>query len=110
MQNNKGVNYRLVKNDIKTAIIYTRVSSKEQVDNFSLETQEQICRSYAEKNGWQILKVFREEGESAKTVDRTQLQEIFKYIAKNKGRSGIERYSCFNVDEFWTGEFGSTGF
>lgn len=88
MNNFKGVNFRLVKNEIPTAIIYTRVSTKEQVQNFSLVSQEKICQSYAEKNGWEVLKVFREEGESAKTADRTQLQEILQYVAKNKGKVG----------------------
>lgn len=88
MNNFKSVNYRLVKNDTPTAIIYTRVSTKEQVSNFSLDTQEKVCRSYAEKNGWKVLKVFREEGESAKTADRTKLNEILKYVAENKRKVG----------------------
>jgi len=29
------------------AVIYTRVSSKDQVENYSLETQERACRDYA---------------------------------------------------------------
>ena len=38
----------------KGAIIYLRVSTEEQVDNFSLDTHEEICRKEAEKRGYQI--------------------------------------------------------
>src|SRR5271166_4523641 len=56
------------------AIIYTRVSTGRQVENASLDTQEQVCKDYCARQGWAVLRVFREEGESAKTADRTQLQ------------------------------------
>ena len=48
--------------DGKRAIIYLRVSSEEQVDNFSLSTQEDICRKEAKKREYEIIEVFREEG------------------------------------------------
>lgn len=35
--------------DGKKAVIYLRVSTEEQVENFSLDTQEGICRKEAEK-------------------------------------------------------------
>ena len=50
------------------AVIYIRVSSEEQVENFSLKTQEEICRRDAKYKGYEIAEVFREEGKSAKLV------------------------------------------
>ena len=38
--------------DGKKAVLYLRVSTEEQVDNFSLDTQEEICRKEAEKRGY----------------------------------------------------------
>jgi len=39
-----------MKNDDKKAVIYCRVSTKEQADEgHSLETQERLCREYAGK-------------------------------------------------------------
>ena len=70
----------------QNAIIYTRVSTKEQVDGASLKAQERECRRCAEARlNAQVAKVFTEEGESAKTTNRTQLQLLLKYIADNKG-------------------------
>lgn len=53
-------------------IIYIRVSSNEQVKGTSLETQQEACLKYCTEKGIQVLETFREEGESAKTDDRTQ--------------------------------------
>ena len=50
---------------MKNAVIYVRVSSKEQLEGSSLETQEKICRDYASHNEYDVMKVFVEKGESA---------------------------------------------
>lgn len=64
-------------------VIYTRVSSKEQLDGTSLEVQERICKDYAIREGFEVDRVFSERGESAKTTDRTTLKLLLEYIAKN---------------------------
>ncbi len=67
------------------AIIYCRVSTKEQADQgFSLDGQEKECRTFAENNDYEVENVFIEKGESAKTQDRTQLKNLIKYCVKNK--------------------------
>ena len=45
----------------KQAIMYLRVSTEEQVDNFSLGTQEKLCKQEAERRWMGIIKIFREE-------------------------------------------------
>lgn len=58
-------------NDKKRAVIYCRVSTKEQVEEGnSLVSQEKICRDYANKHNYEIVRVFIEQGESAKNADR----------------------------------------
>jgi DNA invertase Pin-like site-specific DNA recombinase len=58
------------------AVIYIRVSSKEQVSNFSLATQLKACREYCKHHGLQIVEVFEDAGESAKTTDRPEFQRL----------------------------------
>lgn len=71
--------------DGKKAVIYLRVSTEEQVDNFSLDTQEGICRKEAEKRGYEITETFREEGRSAKNISgRPVLINLLEYCRKNK--------------------------
>lgn len=66
------------------AVIYVRVSTKEQVSNLSLPTQLRACREYAEREGWEVAEIFEDAGESAKTVDRPNFSKMLHYCADNK--------------------------
>lgn len=67
------------------AILYCRVSTKEQADNKdSLKIQEADCRAFATKMGYEILKVFIGAGESAKTQNRPELKDMLRYVLVNK--------------------------
>ena len=68
----------------KTAVIYCRVSSNEQVKGTSLAMQEKLCVEYAERQGLDVLKIYVEEGESAKTADRTEFQKALAQCADKK--------------------------
>lgn len=82
---------------IKTAVIYLRVSTEEQVDNFSLDTQEDICTKEAFRRGIEVLKIFREEGKSAKTISgRPVLIEMLEYCRKNKKK--IDAVIAYRLD------------
>ena len=82
---------------VKRAIIYVRVSTDEQVDNFSLETQENICKKEANKRGLQIVKIFREEGRSAKTIQgRPVLLEMLEFCRRY--RRQIDAVIIYRID------------
>lgn len=69
----------------KQAVIYLRVSTEEQVDNYSLDTQADICKKEAERRGLTTGEIFREEGRSAKTIrDRPTLIEMLEYCRIHK--------------------------
>lgn len=78
------------------AVIYCRVSSKEQVGGTSLESQELACREYAARNRMEAVKVFVERGESAKFADRTQLLELLAFC-RNRGNA-IDCLLVWKVD------------
>ena len=70
---------------MSNAIIYTRVSTKEQAEGgYSLSNQDKECKKFAIDNKFSILKVYEERGESAKTTDRTELQHLMRYCTQNK--------------------------
>lgn len=89
------------------AIIYTRVSSKEQVEGTSLDTQKESCISYCNQKGLEIDRIFVEEGESGKFIDRTQLQNLLEYCKNNKGKIShlvvkkLDRFSRNALDHMW---------
>ncbi len=79
--------------------IYTRVSSVPQTDNKSLDEQERICRDYcARQPSWRVDKVFREEGESARSADRTALQAMLEHCRASKGK--IKHIVVYKIDRF----------
>jgi DNA invertase Pin-like site-specific DNA recombinase len=83
---------------LNLAVIYSRVSTKNQVDNYSLESQEKACREYCARNGWVVDKVFIEEGESAKTVNRTQFQRMLSHCRDKKGQ--VKWVVVYNLTRF----------
>jgi site-specific DNA recombinase len=69
------------------AIIYVRVSTTEQAElGYSLASQEAICLEYARRCKYDVLRIFVEKGESAKTTNRTELKNMQSYIKANKNK------------------------
>ena len=78
----------------KKAIIYTRVSTKEQAENnTSLATQKKYCEDYALKNGFEVAEYFGGTYESAKTDERKEFQRMIKYARQNTTIGYILIYS-----------------
>ena len=77
MKNNIESNGR-----INNCIIYVRSASVEQGQRDSLESQERVCRAYAAKQGWEVLKVFSEADTSSKVSDREALKQLRDYMAQ----------------------------
>lgn len=82
----------------KNAIIYTRVSTKEQADtNTSLETQKKYCENFAKTNGYKIVGYFGGTHESAKNDDRKEFKRMLKFVRQ----SGIIGYIIvYSYDRF----------
>jgi site-specific DNA recombinase len=80
------------------AVIYVRVSTKEQTENLSLPTQLRACEEYCRRHGYEIRDRFHEEGESAKTTDRSQLQALLKYCRTHKGQ--VHFVVVYNLTRF----------
>ncbi len=79
-------------------MIYTRVSSAEQLDNTSLQTQIEKCREYAEKNGLEVVAEFGGTYESAKSdKDRKEFKRMLDFL---KGRTKISQVVVYSLDRF----------
>ncbi len=62
------------------ASIYIRVSTDEQVNGTSLEDQLEKCKAFCNAHGYDIFNVYKDEGFSAKNLDRPALQETLSHI------------------------------
>ena len=67
----------------KRGVIYCRVSDLRQVDGYSLEIQERDCRLLAELNNIEVIKLFKDEGVSGKTIFRDEFQAMIDFIMEN---------------------------
>jgi len=63
---------------------YVRVSSEIQVEGTSLDSQTEAILNYCKINSLNLIRIFREEGESGSLIDRTALQEMFVWLDNNK--------------------------
>ncbi len=64
-------------------VIYTRISSVGQVDNFSLSTQDRTIRDFCQKKGFVIVKEFGNTHESAKNdKNRREFNKMLDFVRK----------------------------
>lgn len=75
---------------------YRRVSTEEQVDGMSLYSQERAIKAYADANNLELLAVYSDEGISAKTARRPQLQQMIADI-HGSGVTGIIVYNTSRI-------------
>lgn len=87
------------KNMKKKCVIYARVSSERQVDGYSLDSQIELCTNRALQQGYEIVKIFREEGESGKLDDRTKLTEMLLFCQDKK--NGISMVFVYSFSRFF---------
>jgi len=59
------------------AVGYIRVSTREQaLEGVSLAAQEERIRAFCQAKGWELLRVYRDEGVSGKSLDRPGVQAM----------------------------------
>ena len=66
-------------NETKRAVAYLRVSSVSQIDGHSLDAQERLFHELCRNRGWEVIRVYREEGKSAH-VDSIHRRPVFKKL------------------------------
>jgi DNA invertase Pin-like site-specific DNA recombinase len=76
------------------AVIYARVSSKEQErEGYSIEAQLELCRALASKRKLQVVREFIDV-ESAKQAGRTNFGEMIEYVREE----AVDTIICHKVD------------
>ena len=70
----------------KTAVLYARVSSKEQEQGFSIPAQLRLLHEYAQQREFKVLKEFTDV-ETAKRTGRTAFTEMLAFLRKQRCRT-----------------------
>lgn len=95
----KGANTKAINNESQSCVIYTRVSSKEQMDtNKSLEWQKKYCVEYATKNSLSIKGYFGGTYESAKSDERLEFNRMLKFVKSCKSK--VSSILVYSLDRF----------
>lgn len=68
---------------MKSAIVYARVSTEEQGKGYSLPTQIEKSKEYAEEHGYAVLQVFQDTF-TGTTLDRPALADLYEFVADNQ--------------------------
>ena len=63
---------------------YARVSTDNQIENYSIEEQTSRLKAYCAAKGWTLLHVYIDGGYSGGNTNRPALQEMLHAIQKNK--------------------------
>lgn len=87
---------------MKRVFVYCRVSTANQIDGDGFARQEEACYAFANKNGWAVVRVFREQQSgSDEWADRKLLSEALE-LASAPGAYGntiiIERADRLSRD------------
>jgi site-specific DNA recombinase len=87
---------------LKRAVVYLRVSTLKQAqtdeaDGYSLPAQREACYRKAEALGAEVVEVYVDRGESAKTADRVQFQRM---LARIREQQDIDYVILDKVDRF----------
>jgi site-specific DNA recombinase len=70
-----------------SAVIYARVSSKEQAEKeLSIPAQLEAMRNYCKQKGWKLVCEYIDAGKSAKTDERPEFQRMIA-MAKKQNRN-----------------------
>ena len=95
----KGQQTEKTESEVLNCVIYTRVSSKEQMEtNQSLEWQKKYCYEYAVKNKLNIKGYFGGTYESAKSDERKEFNRMLKFVKASKEE--INYILVYSLDRF----------
>ncbi len=79
------------------AAIYIRVSTQDQAQHgFSLDAQEDSLQGYAKALGYEIYKIYKDEGKSAKNLNRPEMINLLKDAESRK----FQAIFIYKLDRF----------
>lgn len=81
----------------KKLIGYCRVSTDNQKKEGTIELQRQALKEYAKAKGYELVRIFEDEGVSGGLKDRTGLAELFNFL-EDKKNEDVEAVLIYKLD------------
>lgn len=79
-------------------IIWSRVSSREQREGYSIDAQMRVCRERAEKQGWTVIREFQVAESAKRGAERMAFNEMFEWVRRNARREGLQAILAHKLD------------
>jgi hypothetical protein len=83
----------------ENVVIYTRVSTAKQTDNYSLQAQIQECTQMAKTQNYNVVEVIQEVGSAFKIGKQVNLQKLIANLASNNSK-GVTKILVHSYDRF----------
>lgn len=83
-----------VENKTMKVVGYARVSTENQLENYSIPQQEQRLTAYALAKGWELCKIFIDGGYSGGNMERPGLQELLHIVEAG----GVDAVLVYKLD------------
>lgn len=81
------------------AVGYVRVSDSSQVEGHSLDAQERLFRNLCETHGWELVRIYREEGKSAH-VDAISKRPQFHRLLNDSAKGEFDVVVVHSLDRW----------
>jgi site-specific DNA recombinase len=69
---------------VSRAVLYMRVSSKEQLEGYSLDAQREAGIKYIADHGWELVDEYEDRAETARTARRKDFQRMLQELEDNR--------------------------
>ena len=79
-------------------LIWTRVSSREQREGYSIDAQMRVCRERAERQNWTVIREFQVAESAKRGAERLAFNEMFTWVRRNAKREGLEVILAHKLD------------
>ena len=79
-------------------VIWTRVSSREQREGYSIDAQLRATRGKAQRLGWKVVREFELDESAKRGAERRIFNEMFHWVRKNAKREKIDAILCHKLD------------
>lgn len=81
------------------AVGYLRVSDPSQVEGHSLDAQERLLKELCKNRGWELVRIYREEGKSAH-VDAIARRPVFRQLLEDATRHEFDVVVVHTLDRW----------
>ncbi len=80
------------------AVIWARVSSREQREGYSIDAQLRATRDKAQREGWTVVREFAVAESAKRGAERVAFNDMYKWVRRNARKEGISVILSHKLD------------